>query len=369
MKIALLTIQNANNYGAILQTYAMQKVLEKYGDVDVLNYENRHISRSFDLVRIKPTLRGLLGTGKDLFRLFPRYRAIKKFKNFISDEIKLTEKLNHKDLLAGKANNYDVYIAGSDQIWNPACVNEDSHIDFAYFLDFAPRKAKKVAYASSIGGYSYKIDESKLVKKALQSFDYLSVREENSRNYFSRLLERTVDHVLDPSLLLKKEDWINLVDAKNRTVTSEKYILLYTVPKVPLIRKVVEFYSTKLGLKVISIDQGLFANAKIDQQIRDAGPKEFLELFQNSEFVITDSFHGTCFALNFGKDFVAVSSGSHATRIESLLKLVGLQERLIKESAIPTILPPASINLDEALERLSGAREESLKYISMSIKK
>ena len=79
MKIALLTIHNANNYGAILQTFAMQEVLKRYGEVEIINYRNRHISRSFDLIRLKPDLHGLLGFGKDILRLKPRYKVIKKF--------------------------------------------------------------------------------------------------------------------------------------------------------------------------------------------------------------------------------------------------------------------------------------------------
>lgn len=365
MKIALLTIQNANNYGAVLQTFAMQEVLKKYGKVDVLNYENRHISRSFDLVRIKPTVHGLLGTGKDLCRLFPRYRAIEKFKQFISKKINLTKNLNYADLVSGKASGYDVYVAGSDQIWNPVCVNEKGQLDLGYFLNFVSKDAKKISYASSMGGHVYSIEESEIVKRLLSSFNHLAVREKNTQEYLAKLLERNIENVLDPTLLLNKEQWLEAVKTSKRN-TKDEYILLYTVPRVPLIKKVVDYYSKQLGLKVVSLEQGLTAGAKVDHQVRDAGPKEFIELFANASFVITDSFHGTCFALNFEKSFIAVSPGKHSNRIESLLNLVGLEERLVKEaSEMPKI--PVDKDMSLASEKLKISRNKSLTYLDIAM--
>lgn len=365
MKIALITIHNANNYGAVLQTFAMQEVLKGYGEVKIINYKNRHVSRSFDLVRVKLGIHGLLGTGKDVFRLFPRRRVIKKFKSFIENNLYLTESVTHEDLVNGKANEYDVYIAGSDQIWNPMCVNEKGLIDLGYFLDFAPTKAKKISFASSIGGHKYSETEADHAKVLLSSFEHLAVREKDTQTYLEKLLNKPVAHVLDPTLLLDKRAWLDAIE-----VSSCKgrvgYILLYTVPKLPLLKKVVSYFANKLGLKVVLLEQGLTASARVDEHIRDAGPEDFIKLFANASFVITDSFHGTCFALNFEKPFVAVSSGVHSNRIESLLNLIGLEERLIKD---PKDMAHISLEMDmgAALERLSVAREKSLHYLALAL--
>lgn len=366
MKIALITIQNANNYGAILQVFAMQEVLKRYGDVDVLNYENRHISRSFDLIRFKFGFRGLLGAGKDVLRLFPRYRVINKFKEFINEKINLTSELDYDDLLNGKASNYDVYISGSDQIWNPLCVSEVKRIDRAYFLDFAPIGADKISYASSMGSYEYTDSEIVVVEKLLSSFKSISVREKNSQEYLGDLLGRTVEHVLDPTLLLSKYEWMSVLGMREGCDISDKYILLYTVPKIPLIKSVVEFLSKKLGLRVLAIDQGISAGAEVDSQIRDASPVEFVEYFLNAEFVITDSFHGTCFSLNFNKPFVCVSSSMHKNRIKSLLDMVGLSGRLIEKASD---IDKLDINLDmvASSQALEFYREKSLSYIESSL--
>lgn len=361
MKIALITIQNANNYGAITQAFAMQEVLKRYGEVDIINYENRHISRSFDLVRFKPDFHGLLGAGKDLFRLFPRYRAIKKFKDFIDDKFNLTESFTHEDLVAGKVADYDVYVAGSDQIWNPVCVNDKGQIDTGYFLDFAPSEAKKISFASSIGGHKYSEVEAASVKQLLSRFEHLAVREKDTQIYLKKLLNRPVKHVLDPTLLLDKQDWLNAVGVAS-DAERVGYILLYTVPKVSLINDAVNYFAKKLNLKVISLEQGLTAGAKVNKQIRDAGPKEFIELFANASFVITDSFHGTCFALNFEKPFVAVSPGKHSNRIESLLNLVGLDDQLLKDGN-EISKKPVEMDMNTAIERLNVAREESMNYL------
>lgn len=365
MKIALITVQNANNYGAILQAFAMQEVLKKFGDVEVLHYKNRHISRSFDLIRFKPTIHGLLGSGKDVCRVFPRYRVIKKFKRFIAESLNLTDNMDYAGLVS--AEGYDLYVAGSDQIWNPDCVGSSGKLDLGYFLDFVPSNIRKISYASSMGSYRYTDKQSEQVKSLLSSFNSLAVREEDTQKYLQILVEKPVKHVLDPTLLLKKNEWRNLLSLGAGNSNSNKYILLYTVPKVPLLREVVSFYSKLLNLEVISIDQGLSAGAKVDRHIRDAGPLEFIELFDNAEFIITDSFHGTCFSLIFQKPFVAVSTKKHSNRIESLLSLVGLENRLIKES-FHSDDAKIDINVSpKAYERLDKAREDSIDYITKSI--
>lgn len=367
MKIALVTIHNTNNYGAVLQAFALQQVLSRYGDVEIINYDNRHISIGFDLIRVKLSIHGLLGIGKDICRLLPRYRVIREFKKFIQENLKITKSFSAQELERGMADGFDVYVAGSDQIWNPACISENCIIDPIYFLSFAPRWAKKLSYASSMGSYQFSSTEKNHIKNLLTDFDAVSVREKDAQVLLQEVLEKTVQHVFDPTLLLSKKEWLEAVGVSVEDLSNnkEKYILLYTVPKVPLIRSAVDYFSKKLGLKVVSIDQGLSAGAKVDQQIRDAGPVDFLRLFANAEFVITDSFHGTCFSVNFGKPFIVISSGKHANRIESLLSLLGLQERIIKsEEEIAKV--DIMFDFRDAREKLFAEREQALFFLNRS---
>ncbi|WP_020411339.1 polysaccharide pyruvyl transferase family protein [Microbulbifer variabilis] len=368
MKIALVTIHNANNYGAIFQAFALQVVLSRYGEVKIVNYDNRHISRSFDLVRVKLSLHGLLGMGKDLLRLFPRYRVINSFNKFINDNMELTQVFSASELKLGNAEEFDCYVAGSDQIWNPSCVSSDGLLNPIYFLDFCPEGAKKISYASSMGAYSFSERERLELKGYLKSFSAVSVRERGAKLLLQEVLEREVDHVLDPTLLLSKDDWLESVGISNQVRGGERYILLYTVPKSPLIRRAVDFFSKKIGLKVVAIDQGLSAGAHVDKHIRDAGPQDFIRLFSEADFVITDSFHGVCFSINFGKPFVAVSPGKHANRIESLLSLVGLMDKLVKSES-DFVDFKVDADFEGAQEKLLTARCASLGVLSASLEK
>lgn len=362
MKIALVTIHNENNYGSIFQVYATQCVLSKYGDVEIINYNNRKISRSFDLIRFELSFHGVLGTVKDIFRYFPRRRVIRKFEKFVSSKIKKTNAYTQRDLRQGLAGAYDVYVAGSDQIWNPDCISKNKIIDDIYFLGFVRSKAKKFSYASSVGSYKYSAAEEDLIKKYLGTFGGISVREEGSSVYLQELLGRTVRHVLDPTLLLDKAEWLRVARIDQVVAPNERYILLYTIPKSPLIRKIVKEVSKRLQFKVVAIDQGLFSGAKVDKQIRDAGPEEFLMLFACAEFVITDSFHGVCFSLNFEKSFIVTTEKEHANRIKSLLALVELQERLCEnENDLKKL--KYQVDFSMSSQKLKAAREQSFGYL------
>lgn len=366
MKIALVTIHNTNNYGAIFQAFALQTILSRYGDVEIINYDNRHISRSFDLVRFSGSIHGLLGAGKDILRLLPRRRVINNFNKFIEANMKLTKTFSGADLEQGGGAGFDCYVAGSDQIWNPACVSQRGIMDPVYFLDFCPKGARKISYASSLGAYQFSDNEKLKLKEYLNEFAVVSVRERDAQLLLQEVLNRKVNHVLDPTLLLSRDEWLRSVGLPRKAEKKEKYILLYTVPKVPLVRSVVDFFSKSIGLKVITIDQGLSAGARVDKHIRDAGPLDFIRLFSEAEFVITDSFHGVCFSLNFGKPFVVVSPGKYANRIESLLSLVGLEDRLVRSKADFSEFV-VDVDYKDAHEKLLSARQASLNILSTSL--
>lgn len=359
MKIALLTIHRSANYGAVLQAYTTKKILSKYGEVSIIDYDNRFLAHHIDLIRFEPTKRGMLMLAHDLLRLPYRISTVKKFRRFFSDNFNLTPKLTAEELMAGKADNFDVYVCGSDQIWNPEIVSAEKCIDPIFFLSFAPEGSKKLSYASSTGHHHYTNTEKKDVKELLQDFSMISTRESDGVEKLKEILpDREIQHVLDPTLLLSKEEWLESLEI-NSTEPKEKYILVYSVPRTELIKKAVEYFAKKLNMKVVAIDQMLFPLTQVDEHVRDAGPKEFVELFANASFVITDSFHGTCFAVNFGKPFVSVSAGKRTNRIISLLSLLDIDERLVNDVTEFENIKP-EINSKIILEKLNSARKDSL---------
>lgn len=367
MNIALITTHNANNYGAILQTFATQEILKQYGTATIINYENNHLSISLDLVRFLPTVHGLLGMAKDIFRLFPRYRALRKFQDFFDMYFNLSS-LVSGDHIESLSEIYDVYVVGSDQVWNPACVSKLRKIDSVYFLGFVPNEKIKISYASSIGGYKYSEYEAVEVKELLSGFNSISVREKDTKNYLEDMLGRRVEHVLDPTLLLAKDQWLNSLNIQKES-EPERYILFYCVPKLQGIKKIAKYYKEKLGIKLIALDQGLSSGVKVDKHIRDAGPIEFIELFNNAEFIITDSFHGTCFSINFGKPFVVYTEGMHSNRIKSILEITGLKNRLLNNAENTDWLDDliGDEGLEEGLVKLADLRSKSLSFFDQAL--
>jgi hypothetical protein len=333
MKIALITIHNANNYGAVLQAYATKKVLSQYGEVSTIDYDNRFLNHQLDIFRFDMSVHGIKMLVHDILRLPSRIRAVNRFRNFLRTNMNLTQKLTADKLMQGKAGKFDIFLCGSDQIWNPEIVSEDRSIDPIFFLSFANKGSKKLSYASSTGHHNYTEDEKKEIAKLLEDFDLITTRESDGVKKLQEILpNRDIHHVLDPTLLLSKEEWLEALDIKLEE-PKEKYILVYSVPRTELIRKAIDYYANKLNMKVVAIDQMLFPlSKKIDTHIKDAGPKEFVELFANASFVITDSFHGTCFAINFQKSFVSISAGKIVNRITSLLSIFNLTERIVEDT-------------------------------------
>jgi hypothetical protein len=367
MKIALITIHNANNYGAVLQAYATKKVLSQYGEVSTIDYDNRFLNHQLDIFRFDMSVHGIKMLVHDILRLPSRIRAVNRFRNFLRTNMNLTQKLTADKLMQGKAGKFDIFLCGSDQIWNPEIVSEDRSIDPIFFLSFANKGSKKLSYASSTGHHNYTEDEKKEIAKLLEDFDLITTRESDGVKKLQEILpNRDIHHVLDPTLLLSKEEWLEALDIKLEE-PKEKYILVYSVPRTELIRKAIDYYANKLNMKVVAIDQMLFPlSKKIDTHIKDAGPKEFVELFANASFVITDSFHGTCFAVNFCKPFVSVSAGKRANRIRSLLSLLDINERLVSsEDDFGNV--KFDIDTSKILDRLNLARANSKNILERGI--
>ncbi|BAP55938.1 polysaccharide pyruvyl transferase [Thioploca ingrica] len=368
MKIALITNYHTTNYGAVLQAFATKKVLSQYGEVKTINYFNPHLGRKLDLIRFELSIQGIKMMVHDILRFKDRNKVVKKIKKFIESNLNLSKLVTQHDIQNGAINYFDVYVCGSDQIWNPEVISKNGELDPTYFLSFVKKPAKKISYASSMGSYRFRDFEKKQIKNFLKDFTTISVRESDSQEMLSQLLEREVFHVLDPTLLLSKEEWLEALKIdKNYRSQKKDYILVYVVQKTPLLKKVVEFAVNQFGKKVVIIDQAFKPFTKADFHIRDAGTIEFIELFSNASLVITDSFHGTCFSINFKKPFVAVCPAWHGgNRIESLLNLFNLKDRFINDEKD---IDKLSVDFDYEFlgNKLQEERAKSIKVLSSSI--
>ncbi|BAP55951.1 polysaccharide pyruvyl transferase [Thioploca ingrica] len=371
MKIALITMHYQSNYGAVLQGFATKQILSQYGEVETINYFNPHLQYKLDLIRFKPSIHGIKIMIHDILRLKDRNKVIKKFKKFIESNLNSSKLVTRQDIQTGAINYFDVYVCGSDQIWNPGAVSKNGELDPVYFLDFVNnKKAKKISYASSMGGhYRLTNSEKEQIKDLLKDFTTISVRESDAQEMLSQLLKREVFHVLDPTLLLSKEKWLEALKInKNYRTQKEDYILVYRISKDPLLKKAVEFVVNRFGnnKKVVIIDQAFKPFITADFHIRDAGPIEFIELFANASLVITNSFHGICFSINFKKPFVPVNPAWGGNRIESLLNLFGLRDRFINDEEDIYKLS-VDFNYEFFENKLKNERAKSIKLLSSSI--
>ena len=333
MKIAILTFHAADNCGSQLQTYALSKVIkERFGIVpDVIDYSNEKQEELYSTFRKVHSLKDI---AINLYRfpfvnLMKRYRMA--FRQFISTHVHLTKehysKPNELKTLDGK---YDIYITGSDQVWNTKAYDFDD----SYFLDFVT-KGRKVAYAPSLGATN--IIESRADKdkyqKLLNDFAFLSVRERNAQKLLQPITEKPIELLLDPTLLLKKNDWDTL--AGNEPLVKGKYIFYYAFTYGEKPNKIVKDLSKKYNLPVYIVDANAWAlRRKFKEGFKLApefGPQAFLNLIKYSEMVLTTSFHGTALSVAMNKNFWYLETSMHNPkddRATSLLNQLGLLDRL-----------------------------------------
>lgn len=228
--------------------------------------------------------------------------------------------------------DFENFIVGSDQVWNP------NFVDNTYFFDFVDESKNKISYAPSFAVKQLEQKDKVRIKPLIDRFNTISVREKNGAEILSELTTKNVDITLDPTFLLSKEEWIELINSKIVNENNEeKYILCYFLGEKQFyweyVRKIVE--KTKYKVKVIPITRKSYLK-KYDLEVV-TGPIEFLSLINNAKIICTDSFHGMVFSLIFNKDFSVLSrfdskdSKSQNSRIESLLNMLDLKENMIYE--------------------------------------
>jgi hypothetical protein len=326
-KIAILTFHNTNNYGAMLQTYALQRKLEELCcHVSVLDYRNTQLEKchSKKALRDQRSIKSfvlylLLGSKHN--------KVVKRFRDFRKNYIRLTDVLYFKGNISESNDYFDVFIVGSDQVWN----NQITGNDTTYLLDFVREDKKIASYAASFG-FSEVPDVLQPIYKALLSrFTSISVREKEAIKIISNLVGRDDSLlVLDPTLLLTKKEW-DAVAGQVRYV-SEKYVLVYVFGRPKFLYSAARIIAKQMGCKIYII--GADYRKQIGfHYLDDLGPQEFLWYMNNASFVITNSFHGSVYSIIFNKQFyvdhLAISSKT-GSRLSNLVRLFDLQSRVLK---------------------------------------
>lgn len=377
--VGVITIYNVNNYGAELQAYATQKVLQLMGyDAELINYPFYKNSRHIPTDASKPVFP--MPFKKKLEEwAYPKVANLKLFvQHTISEEKRLTNfarfhnwytkfspEYRTIEALFSAEKKYDAYIVGSDQVWNPGVY---SSLD-PYFLKFAPKDRKRISYASSFGVSSFPNYTKEYYKEALSGLDYISVREENAVQIVKDLSGREAQWVLDPTLLLNVPEWMDV--ANPIADLPEKFVLLYELTPCSYLKELSLKIANEKGIKVVRItkDAALIEKDGSIFNATNAGPSEFLWMFDLADFVVTNSFHGTAFSINFNKDFYVVTPArmKNNSRQQSILRLFNLSERIIKEGEALPDKNQWKVDFEPVNSILEREREKSKEYLKNAI--
>ncbi|HEX2946776.1 MAG TPA: polysaccharide pyruvyl transferase family protein [Clostridia bacterium] len=330
MKAGILTFHHAHHYGAQLQAYALMRAARKAGaECEIIDYVRTDTVEGNRLFKKGLSARSMLSNANTLINLGRLKNRYARFESFVHDDMNLSEKFyGSYEQLKNDAPVYDVYICGSDQIWNPLIYKENT-FDPAFFADFA-KDGRRIAYAPSFGISSIPEDKRELLKNYLERFECLSVREKQGESIIREITGREAQTVLDPTLLLDGDDWSSISAAP---AFKEPYILCYFITDARKYGDFVQVLSDKYKLPVVSLCGSRRVVPQTRHSVLDAGPKEFLGLFRNAAAVLTDSFHGTVFSINFKREFYSFESSQKSekavnSRLYSILDRLGLLSRI-----------------------------------------
>lgn len=335
MNIKVITRHSPSNYGSLLQSIATIKTIEKCGHTcEIIDYQ-RPDERGLNGVLTQ--LKAKDGFGNPLKKL--AYIAIRypiekfaqvRFDRMRKKYLKMTSRCSsHVDL---KKISADSFITGSDQVWGPMM---NGRYDSAYFLQFVSPGSKKLAYAASFG--KTKFDEQTIsdYKSMLAGYDKIAVRENSAVELIEGWgLTNCVGQVLDPTLLLNKEEWKKLLVKGSDTdkYKGKKYILVYQIHNDPKLSDYAKRLASHTGMDLLRVNPMLHQKSRGGKFICCPELGEFLALIDNASCIVTDSFHGTCFAINFGKQFIEIlPNNATGTRNQSILELTGLSNRILRD--------------------------------------
>ena len=341
MKIKTITCHNVYNYGASLQAYALQTYLQSLGnDVEIIDFQpyfhqNRYNpyyisenSKYYSICRKIPLLACLYNLIKN-YSMIKTWGRKKKFDNFTSKYLKLTQKkYETSKQLQNDPPIADIYIAGSDQIWN---TNSSNGKEPAYYLDFGNQTTKRYSYAASFAISSIDNKLKDFVKSEVSKLDKVSIREKTGVDILKEMqIEST--QVLDPVFLLSKSDWEKLILNSKIDNLSPKYILVYDFLYDEQIKETVLYLKKEYNIPIVSInDFNTLPYADIN--INDAGPLEFLSLIYHSSIIVSSSFHATAFSVIFRKNFYVypLKGKDNSSRMTDFLYDLNLIERYKSE--------------------------------------
>lgn len=369
MKTGLITFHYAHHYGAQLQAFALMKVVESItGSCELIDYRLTHTVRHNRVMRWEPSLGTMARNAHSLLHYGALSRRYRRFLAMVDGHMELGDR-QYSDYgeLSGTPPAYDAYVCGSDQIWNPF-IFENRRFDPSFFLHCI-QDAPKIAYAPSFGAAELSDAQKDELRGYLDSFTALSAREKRGASIMEEVTGRRVPVTLDPTLLPDGREWEGLTSE----VGGGPYVLGYFVSPPDALAGYAFTAGKELGVRIVQLAGARRRIPGAGELIMDAGPLEFLSLIRGASYVVTNSFHGVAFSLQFGKQFVCTAGGGEKqpeqSRIGSLLEPLGLIDRIVAGAGREAELVRTPIDYAAVNGRLSEKRGESLRWLSDSLGK
>lgn len=360
MEIGILTFHSAMNFGAVLQCHGLYTTLCELGyDVSVVDY------RPLYLYTPKQTLgiRNSILHPRSFLKALPFVREYnahyERFMHFMKNNWKMTHPIYDSKELLSFVNKFDYIIVGSDQIWNPVHNGKD-HVWFGS----KDTKNKWITYAASAGNSDFEIDYQKVIERNLSNFKSISVRETKLKNVLNRISHSysSIPVVLDPTLLASPSTWSKWY----KPIIKGDYIVTYQARSNDNTFRIAEHISNRLGIKkIITLDSQKNVKA-LGYKPFPVSPSEFVSAIRNAKFLVTTSFHGTAFAIITGCPFFTLRlNDGKDERSENLLKLLGLENRMVDCN---TEIDTVPIETNDIHDRLEELRTTSILFLKNAIK-
>jgi hypothetical protein len=335
MKIGVLTYHRAENYGALLQAYALRAYLQQQGyEASFVDYWPKYHENYFRVFSLSKLKKGNLKAKMKYLNENLVWGVVKKRRKrhlqlFMKEHLGLPDEIRYSSNQA-TCSEFDVVVYGSDQIWRKQNLPGHKGFDFWYFGSDNVI-AKKISYAGSMGTINTTPEENEQLKPYFAKFDALAVRETPLKDYLAKLgFDSAV--VLDPVFLLNKEDWRKLYTTTNPKL-KEKYILYYNLLRNAESTKFANRLSQMTNLPIIEISKEFGLRQMGSRYNHTASVQEFLSLIDHAEYVVSNSFHGCALSIIFEKQFYAIGMGMKANRVQSLLSTLNIEDRYVQSAA------------------------------------
>lgn len=356
-KIAIITYHFSDNFGSILQSYALQSAIEEKGyNCNIIDYRKSEVKNLYKIFKPNTSKYNII---TNIYSLI-YYKRLKMRKNryeqFRSNKLKLTKKeYNYPEELNELNKYYDVFVCGSDQVWNTGIID----FDLSFVLNFVTKK--RVSYAASCGPNKPKQESLRVLINDLNKFSHVLVRENTTKQVLEKILDKEVSIVADPVFLLQSSKWEELIDKRS---IKEDYILCYFPGGTPFDGdKISKEYAKKHKCKRVILMPEWRNIFRTGVKQYDAGPIQFLDLIKNAKHVFTNSFHGTAFSVIFNTPFSVVSNNNNVDeRIFTLLDICGMEKNKI--SSINDI---KECNFDIANKKITELRNNSIERLKLAL--